>query len=277
MPDPTFTSLSPAEQRAQHRPAQAFPTTNVVYSDNDKQLLLTAQHWKSTEINPGIPMKNNALLASVALRWAVLTNQMLRGEPDALRDHCKEYAWLTYPDTVDRYLDQAAAMSPTKRNDIMHAAHQHYEAWEDSTIGRLTFDEFVEVLAGTRCTQPLLLRVPLLHWLTSWAAHHSDNVLACPVPQCAPPSGTKETGKVPGPRPLGKREWEVELGRRQDDKSVLMPDALVTLRAKESPGNTPAPTWVALLDDPLQLDDDGLVQQLESLAQLSHVAAEHAA
>ena len=82
---------------------------------------------------------------------------------------------------------------------------------------------------------------------------------------------------MPGPSPLGKREWEVELGRRQNDKSLLMPDALVTLPAKESPGNTQAPTWVALLDAPLQVDDDGLVQQLKSLAQLSDVAAEHAA
>ena len=34
----------------------------------------------------------------------------------------------TYRDALDRFLYQVVMMSPTKRNDVMHAARQHCEA-----------------------------------------------------------------------------------------------------------------------------------------------------
>ena len=46
----SFTSLAPAEQRAKLRPAEAFPVTNVVYSETDRVLLLTAQHFKTSTV-----------------------------------------------------------------------------------------------------------------------------------------------------------------------------------------------------------------------------------
>ena len=66
MPEP-FTSLSPVEQRARLRPAEAFPVTNVVYSEKDRVLLLTAHHFKSSTVVRGIPMGDSPLQASVAL------------------------------------------------------------------------------------------------------------------------------------------------------------------------------------------------------------------
>ena len=55
MPEASFTSLSPAEQRARLRPAEAFPVMNVVYSEKDRVLLLTAQHFKTSTVVQGIP------------------------------------------------------------------------------------------------------------------------------------------------------------------------------------------------------------------------------
>ena len=134
----------------------------------------------------------------------------------------------------------------------------------------------MEVLAGTRKAQPVLLRVPLLHWLTVWAADRDGSAVACPKIQSHDPPG-KEVGKIPAPSPLGKREWELQLQRRVDDKSLLAPDAIVALRAKEAPGSEAAPTWLSMLDAPLDVDDEGLEQQLESLANLTDIAAAHAA
>ena len=143
-------------------------------------------------------------------------------------------------------------------------------------MAKLQFDDFVEVLARTRKAQPVLVRIPLLHWLTVWAAERDGSAVACPKIQSHDPPG-KEVGKIPGPSPLGKREWELELQRRVDDKSVLAPDAIVALRAKEAPGSEVAPTWLSMLDAPLDVDDEGLEQQLESLANLTDIAAAHTA
>ena len=51
----------------------------------------------------------------------------------------------------------------------------------------------------------------------------------------------------------------------------------MALRAKEAPGSELAPTWLTMLDAPLDVDDEGLEQQLESLANLTDIAAAHAA
>ena len=66
MPE-AFTSLSPAEQRARLRPTEAFPLTNIVYSEKDRLLLLTAHHFKSSDVMQGILMGDSPLQASVAL------------------------------------------------------------------------------------------------------------------------------------------------------------------------------------------------------------------
>ena len=67
MPEAAFTSLAPAEQRARLRPAEVFSVTNVVYSEKDRVLLLTVQHFKTSTVVQGILMGDNPLQASVAL------------------------------------------------------------------------------------------------------------------------------------------------------------------------------------------------------------------
>ena len=212
----------------------------------------------------------------MVLSWAVLMGQILRGELDALRDHWRKYHWATFRDLFDNFLDQVAALPHARRNNLIHAAQQHCVDWDDTFLAKLQFDEFVEVLAGARKAQPVLLRIPLLHWLTVWAADRDGSAVACPKIQSHDPPG-KEVGKIRAPSPLGKAEWELELQRRVDDKSLLTLDAIVALRAKEAPGSEAAPTWLSMLDAPLDVDDEGLEQQLESLANLTDTAAAHAA
>ena len=93
-----------------------------------------------------------------------------------------------------------SALPHARRNDLIHAARQHCADWDDTFLAKLQFDEFVEVLAGTRKAQPVLLRVPLLHWLTVWAADRDGSAVACPKIQSHDPPG-KEVGKIPGPAP----------------------------------------------------------------------------
>ena len=239
-------------------------------------LLLTAQHFKTSTVVRGIPMGDSPLQASVALWWVVLTGQILRGELDALRDHCRNYHLATFRDLFDNFLDQVAALPHARRNNLIHAAHQHCADRDDTFLAKLQFDEFVEVLAGMRKAQLVLLRIPLLHWLTLWAADRDGCAVAWPKMQSQDPPG-KEVGKIPGPSQLGKREWELELQRRVEDKSLLVSDAIVALRAKEAPGSEAAPTWLSMLDAPLGEDDEGLEQQLKSLANLTDIAAAHTA
>ena len=179
-------------------------------------LLLTAHHSKSSTVVRGIPMGDSPLQASVALWWAVLTGQIPCGELDALRDHCRKYHWATFRDLFDYFLDQVAALTHARRNDLIQAAWQHCANWDDTFLAKLQFVEFVEVLARPRKAQPLLLRVRLLHWLTVWAADRDGSAVACPKIQGHDPPG-KEVGNIPCPSLLGKREWELELQRRVDD------------------------------------------------------------
>ena len=51
----------------------------------------------------------------------------------------------------------------------------------------------------------------------------------------------------------------------------------MALQAKEAPGSEGAPTWLFMLDVPLDVDDERLEQQFESLAYLTDIAAAHAA
>ena len=184
---------------------EAFPVTSIVFSEEDRVLLLTAQHFKTSTLIRGIPISDCPLQASVALWWAVLTGQILRGELEALRDHCRKYHWATFRDLFDNLLDQVAALRHTRRNNLIHAACQYGANWDDSFLAKLQFDEFAEVLAGTHKAQPVLLCIPLLHWLTVWAAERDGSALACPRIQSHDTPG-KEVGKIPGPSPLGKPE-----------------------------------------------------------------------
>ena len=121
-----------------------------------------------------------------------------------------------------------------------HSRRLHCAEWDDSFLAKLQFEEFLEDLAGACKAQPVLQRIPLLQWLTTWEADHDSSAVACPRIETLDPLG-KEVGKVPGPSPMGKLEWELELKRRVDDKSMLGRDTLVTLRAKEALGGA-APT-----------------------------------
>ena len=177
---------------------------------------------------------------------------------------------------LDNFLDQVAALPHACRDDLIHAAWQHCADWDDTFLAKLQFHGCVEVLAGTRKAQRFLLRVPLLHWLTVWAADRDGSAVGCPKIQSLDPPG-KEGGKIAGPSPRGKREWELELQRRGDDKSLLASDAIVGLHAKEAPGSEESPTWLSMLDAPLDVDDEGIEQQLESVANLTDIAAAHAA
>ena len=56
-----FTSFASAKQRASLCPAEAFPVTNVVYSEKDRVLLLTAQHFKTSTVVRGILMEDSPL------------------------------------------------------------------------------------------------------------------------------------------------------------------------------------------------------------------------
>ena len=200
-----FTSLAPAEQRARLRPAEAFPVMNVVFSEEDRVLLLTAKHFKTSTLIRGVPIGDCPLQASVALWWAFLTGQILRGKLEAFPDHCRKYHWATFPDLFDNVLNQVAALRHARRNNLIQAACQHCANRDDSFLAKLQFDEFVDVLAGTRKAQLVLLCIRLLHWLTVSAAERDGSAVACPKIQShATPS--KEVGKIPGPSPLEKPE-----------------------------------------------------------------------
>ena len=48
-------------------------------------------------------------------------------------------------------------------------------------------------------------------------------------------------------------------------------------RAKEAPGSEAAPTWLSMLDRPLDVDEERVEEQLKSLAKLTDIAAAHTA
>ena len=174
-----FTQLSQDEQRDQLSCADAWPLLSLSYNPAAKQLLVAARHHAGRTDVFDIDLSVSALSASVMLWWWSLTRQLLPTEQGLLEEHLPG-SWLSYRAALELLIDWAAGATETQRHEQVRAAAQHCAPFGDSPVRGMDFRTLLETLAHTRQIKPVILRVPLLHWLSQWAAAHTGSPLRCP-------------------------------------------------------------------------------------------------
>ena len=174
-----FTQLSQDEQRDQLGCADAWPLLSLSYNPANKKLLIAARHHAGRVDVFDIDLNASVLSASVMLWWWSLTRQLLPTEQSYLEEHLPG-SWLSFRSALELLIDWAAGATETQRHDLVRAAAQHCTLFGDAPVCAMDFRTLLETLALVRQVKPVILRVPLLHWLSRWAAEHVGSTLRCP-------------------------------------------------------------------------------------------------
>ena len=284
MPPHAFTTLSPALQQQQLQATATWPVTNAVWDTARGLLLLSARHAEGKMDVKSIPMEGAPahLLSSVALWWAVLTRSLVQMDLDALHTRAPQFAWITFEDGISELVAWTATASAAAKTEWLQAARHHISGYGDAPLADLSFDDAFDLIAGLTSCKPQTFRVPLLHWLTHWAATRRAGTLAC---RDMPPG--ESTPKVPANAPLSHSQWQATVKKAFDDGHLKSPQARTRLLAysnappggspqrPERPPNDPAatPPWKRLLRGVSAVQDDTLLGRVDSLRALPDTAA----
>ena len=299
-----FTQLSQDEQRDQLSCADAWPLLSLSYNPAAKQLLVAARHHAGRTDVFDIDLSVSALSASVMLWWWSLTRQLLPTEQGLLEEHLPG-SWLSYRAALELLIDWAAGATETQRHEQVRAAAQHCAPFGDNPVRGMDFRTLLETLAHTRQIKPVILRVPLLHWLSQWAAAHTASPLRCPQIQAISDQAGGPGGSPvvrPSPCPVSAQTWYQELRARERDGSITFPTALTVLAAAESkaraapqsaaaalsqraPPPAPAlaapgsslPTWEQFLEQAPHTSAQDILSLLDGLASVPDASASHVA
>ena len=206
---------------------------------------------------------------------------------------------------MELLLDWAAGATEAPRHDLVCAAAQHCTPFGDAPVRALDFRSLLETLALNRQIKPVILRVPLLHLLSTWAAQHTGHPLRCPQPQTvtnpAPAPGGSPVTR-PAPCPMSAQLWYQELRSRERDGAITFPTAITVLTAAGTkaraaaglPAQPPAapgaaiapdpppagsslPSWEQFLDQAPQSGTNDVLALIDGLARVPDASASHVA
>ena len=219
---------------------------------------MAARHYDCNVNVNNVPLTpQSSIPASLALYGAVVTGKLKDLDVKTLRTHFPSYSWLSYQECVRLLLDYAAGKPATDRDVLLRAAISHCREFGDDSLRNLAFEDLLDVVGWVTTVRPVVLRIPLVHWLTLWAATHRGLQLAYPsilVQQ------NDKGAKYPGPRPLSLAGWQSELSGREKDGTLTYPSIRAELQARDTmlqagPNAPPvAAAWEEFLDAPLAHD-----------------------
>ena len=161
--------------------ADAWPLLSVSHNRQPSTLLIAARHHAGRIDVFGINLQKYVRSASITLWWWSLTRHLLPAEQSCLEAHLSG-SCLSYSACMELMLDWAAGATEAQRHDIVRAAAQQWTPFGDATVRSMDFGSLLETLALIRHIKPVTLRVPLHHWLSTWAAQHTGHPLRCPLP-----------------------------------------------------------------------------------------------
>ena len=299
-----FTQLSQDEQREQLSCADAWPLLSLSYNPAAKRLLIAARHHAGRTDVFDIDLNVSALSASVMLWWWSITRQLLPTEQSLLEEHLPG-SWLSYRSALELLVDWAAGATEAHRHELVREAAQHCTPFGDGPVRGIDFRTLLETLSHIRPIKRVILRVPLLHWLSQWAARHTASPLRCPQIQ-AINDGAHGPGGAPvlrpSPCPVSAQTWYQELRSRERDGSITFPTVLTVLAAAEAkaksatipaaaprppqappqapalaaPGST-LPTWEQFLEQAPHTNSQDILSLLDGLASVPDASASHVA
>ena len=229
---------------------------------------------------------------------------MLPTEQSYLQEHLPG-SWLSYRSALELLIDWRAGTTQTQQHDLARVAAQHYTPFGDAPVRAMNFRTLLEMLALVPRVKPVILRVPLLHWLPRWAAQHAGSTLRCPQIQAvsdgaAGPAGTP--AQRPAPCPIGAQTSYEERRSRERNGSIAFPTALKVLAAAKTkaravaglaaaPAGRPSlasipadsapsralPTWEKFLEHAPHTGTQNGVSLLDGLTAVSEASASHVA
>ena len=231
-----FTQLFQDEQREQPSCAEAWPLISLSYNPATKRLLVATRHHAGRTDVFDIDLNVSALSASVMLWWWSVTRQLLPAEQSLLEEHLP-VSWLSYQSALDLLIVWAAGATETQRHELVRDAAQHCTPFGEGPIRGMDFRTLLGTLSYIRPVKPVILRVPLLHWLSQWAARHTGSPLRCPQIQAINDGAHGPWGAPvmrPSPCPVSAQTWYQELRSRERDGSITFPTGLTVLAAAVS-------------------------------------------
>ena len=276
---PSFTTMSPEKQREAIRPAEVWPFLRVAWHHEQQQLLGDVRHRASTVDVKMVPLLGHPLYVSPQLWWFTLTASYASDlELDALKDHAPQHAWHTYPQLVTKFIAWAAAPTPVQRREFLQSCRAHISEFGDGPVSALDFLGLLDLIAGTEQVKPVLLRVCVLHWLSTWAATQDVLTVACKTLLRQEKEGDK-VGWSFAPCPLTAREWQAELTKHEKNGKLLTSDARARLTAlsmakptDEKPASA-SPAWKRVLRAGALVEDEDMLRHLDGLRALPDSAA----
>ena len=162
----------------------------------------------------------------IALSTAVACHNKCLGW--TLRTHFPAYSWLSYQVCARLLLDYAAGKPTTDRDVLLRVAISHCRDFGDDSLRNLALEDLLDVLGQVTAVRPVVLRFPLVHWLTLWPATHRGLQLAYPAIVV---QRTDTGAKYPGPGPLSLAGWQSELSEREKDGTLTYPSIRAELQA----------------------------------------------
>ena len=299
-----FTQLSQEEQRDQLGCADAWLLLPVSHNPQQGKLLLAAGHDAGRVHVFDIDLQQSVLSASIMPWWWSVTRQLLPAEQRCLEEHLSG-SWLSYRACMELLLDRAAGATEAQRHDVVRATAQHCTPFGDAPVRAMDFRSLLETLALNRQIKPVILRVPLLHWLSTWAAQHTGHPLRSLQPQTitdpAPAPGGSPVTR-PAPCPISAQLWYQKLTSGERDGAITFPTAITALTAAETkaraaaglPARPPAapgaagapdpppagsslPSWEQFLDQAPQAGANDVLALIDGLARVPDASASHVA
>ena len=177
-----FATLSPAERQASLRGAETWPVLSISEDAATTRVYAAARHYESNvNVNNVLLTSQSSVLASLALYWAVVTGKLKDLDVKTLRTHFPAYSWLSYQRCVLLLLDYATEKPATDRDVLLRAAISHCREFGDDSLRNLAVEDLLDVLGWVTAVRPVVLRFPLIQWLTLWAATHRGLQLAYPT------------------------------------------------------------------------------------------------
>ena len=240
-------------------------------------MYVAARHCDSNvSVNNVCLMPQSSILASLALHWAVMMGKLQDLDVKTLRTHFQDHSWLSYQECVRLLLDYVAGKPATDRDVLLRAAISHCREFGDDSLRNLAFEDLLDVLGWVTAVHLVVLRIPLVHWPTMWAATHRGLQLAYPSILV---QKNDKGAKYPGPGPLSLAGSRSELSEREKDGTLTYPSIRAELQARDTlpqagPNALPiAAAWEEFLDAPLVHDPASILSLLDNLSVVANYQA----
>ena len=205
-------------QALMRSPRRTLKTSGVGLDSCQPPRLLVSVRQKATNVDVlSIPLRDSPVDSSPLLWWFCFTEQ-ITAQQRALLDEHHPATWPTYTESVQALVVWSVSSTEPARRALAAAAMAHIAPF-NPVIGEPSLRQLLDIIAFDAPIKPVIARVPLLHWLSSWGATHKGPSLACPPLQTIADAVTPSV-KIPAPCRLPAQGWYTELSHRNADGSI---------------------------------------------------------